>query len=253
MEMAIAQQLMEWRGAYGPEAQQRILRKATLSITDDAAEANALVPSTPPVTHSQFAAMAIFGTLMKGGLADFPDTMNRLDLARTLTAELVLATRRGARTPEDVAGLQNVLQTAGKLVAEVAADDANADAAKAMQATLAKAEQAIKGFAQDVAKAAAEAGANGNGADAELAAKLKATVITAQAKAANTRESHAQRTAQRQVQFELEQERKKREHTQDLAQQAQQHALDLAAEEAKLQLEIERERQKPAPAPAAAE
>ena len=86
LEMAIAQQMMEWKGAFGPAAQQRILRLATLSISDDPALTNELVPDAPDqaVSKSKEAAMLAVGTLMAGARVQFAEDQNRIELIDTL-------------------------------------------------------------------------------------------------------------------------------------------------------------------------
>jgi hypothetical protein len=81
--------------------------------------------------------------------------------------------------------------------------------------------------------------------DAETRAKVAATLLTAKVKAANTRESHAQRTAQRQAQSELEMQQRERENKQQLRHEAQRQALDVAAQDLKTAAEIRRDRTKP--------
>ena len=78
-------------------------------------------------------------------------------------------------------------------------------------------------------------------------------MMMAQAKAENTRESHAQRTAQRAVQFQMEMQQKEAEHkaklNQDgsatnveLAAQQHGHVIDIAAKKHKAMLEVEKAR-----------
>ena len=52
MEMAIAEQLMQFRPMYDPEPQREILRSVTLAITDSPELAQRLVPEQPQVSDS---------------------------------------------------------------------------------------------------------------------------------------------------------------------------------------------------------
>ena len=107
---------------------------------------------------------------------------------------------------------------------------------------------AVKGFAQRLAQqqkaAAAQNGDGGNGKAAETAGKVQAMKITAQAKAANTRESHAARTAQRQVQFEAEQRRKDEEHQLEMRRKIEEQHVDDSATAIKTAHEVQMQRLK---------
>jgi hypothetical protein len=82
---------------------------------------------------------------------------------------------------------------------------------------LAKLMNQVKALAQRAAEAAKkQKGQNGGGLDPETAAKIQATMVMAQTKSQNTRESHAQRTAQRQIQFEQQMEQDAQKHLQEL-------------------------------------
>jgi membrane protein involved in colicin uptake len=169
--------------------------------------------------------------------------------------------RTGGMTSEDkVLGLQNVVQTIGRLVESVAGDKTQADTVKKLAQISGNLANEVKGFAQRVAQQKkAQAGAEGDGGKAaELQAKITGTVLAAKVKAANARESHAEKTAQRQAQHELQTQQRAQDHAQtmrerqdqhslDLQEKAEQHALEIAAERAKAEIEVKRAAAKPAP------
>lgn len=254
LEMAIAQQLMDWRAAYSPSAQQQILRDATLAITDDASRALSLVPLEPGVPPARHDAMVSFGALMAGAIVDLREDQNELETANTWLAELKLVVgkavqRGGMVSAERLDGMQNVLFHLSRLIAKIGTDLANKEVAKNMAQECGKLANEIKGFAQRLAEQMQQqAGGEASAEMAKTAAKIESDRIMTEAKAANTRESHAQRTAQRQAQFEMEQQAKATAHEQELTQKAQDHAVDLAAQQASAAIELDKAKNQPKPA-----
>lgn len=239
MEMAIAQQLMEWRPAFPPESQQKILHKATLSITDDAAEASDLVPLKEGVNDTKHDAMVAFGSLMAGGKVAFTDEQNRIEVAQVLIGELGMAVQQamkmgGTVSPDRLVGMQNVLDHISQAVAEIAQDPQQKEVAKGLAQQSGKLANMVKAFGQRLKQQMeAQAKNNGdNGKMAETQAKVAGTVIMARAKAELGKESHAQKTAQRQVTWEQQQRQKEQEHQLQMRreverQQVEDKALDL--------------------------
>jgi len=107
---------------------------------------------------------------------------------------------------QDIQGQPIPGNGAANHVSLVAQDDAQKDIAKILGDQLSKLMNEVRAFAQRLQEQQQQA-ASQNGADPEAMAKIQNDRMLAEAKAANTRESHAARTAQRQVQFEMEQER----------------------------------------------
>ncbi len=253
LEMAIAQQLMEWRAAFGAEAQQQILHDAVLAITDDAAKARALVPEHKAVSSSAHEAMIAFGSLMAGGEVQWERSTNVLEVAQTLLGEYGLVIAKinqtgGMASLPQVTGLQNVGRHIAALIDQLAADKAQEPVVKVMQDALGKLDNEVKAFAQRLEEKMQAQNGDG-GVDAETRAGIAADIIKAQAKAANTRESHAQRTAQRQAQFELEQQRDSEKHALEMQRQLAQQQTEDAALDIKTAAEIRRDRAKAAAEP----
>lgn len=257
LEMAIAQQLMEWRAAFPPQAQQEILRKATLAITDDASEALALVPHSPGLPDARHDAMVAFGSLMAGAIVQFRADQNRLEVAQTLLVELDLAVNKVSQTGalpsiDKVSGMQNVIAHIGQLVESLAADPEMKDTVRKLAQASGRLANTVKSFEQEVMKAQQEQAQAGQGAEAQVEmakalAKVEADRIVTGAKAANTRESHAQRTAQRQAQHELQMENKAQDARLNLEVKAAESTMNLQAERERLEIEKERAKAKPAP------
>jgi hypothetical protein len=251
MEMAIAQQLMEWRPLYDPQSQQEILRISTLATTDDPGLTKLLVPDTKDkLTDSKQNAMMAMGTLMLGLPVKFGQSDNRIEVTEVLLAELAMIVGRiqkttGMATAEQLVGFQTVVQTIEEQIQIISQDDTQAERARKYSEALSKLMNLIKAFAQRLQQQMKAAAANGaNGQDPEAAAKVQATMMQAKVKAENASTSHAQKTAQRQVQWEADEKRKQQQHDFDLAAQAKTVEADIAATDAETAAEIRRQRVK---------
>lgn len=262
LEVAVAQWLMENRMNFDPQAQRRILHDATLAITDDAARADALVPDEPVVSSSVHDAQLAIGTLLVGQPMELRQNVSHAEYAQALLDALGVSIAKInaiGGVPESAAellGLQNLAGVtiegqpvpgngAANHIAIVAQDPKNKARAKNLGDQLGKAMNEVKAFAQRLQEMQ-QSQNGGNGQMDETQGKIVAMQIQAEAKAANTRESHAQRTAQRSVQFELEQQRKNQQtqaeieranarFNQELQQEAIQTLADIEIEKAKAQ------------------
>lgn len=136
---------------------------------------------------------------------------------------------------EQIAGFSNVLKHVEKFLGLIESDPEEREKVRGYRDQASQLGNVIKGFAQRLAQAmkARNGQGQGGGLDPKDAAKIKATMLTAQTKAKLAEQSHAQRTAQRQVQFDLEEQRREREHNADLRRTGQEHSLDIAASRAK--------------------
>ncbi len=248
LEMAISKQLMEWRPAFGAEAQQQILHDAVLAITDDAAKARALVPEQQTVSDSAVDAMRAFGSLMVGGEVQWKPNANATETAQVLLGEygLVVASVNqtgGMATMPQIQGFSNVSKHIQALLQQIGMDKAQQELAKKMADALGKLDNMVKGFVQRLQEQMKSQSQNGdNGKAAELQAKIQSMLITAKAKSENTRESHAQRTAQRQAQFELEQQQRQQQHDLEMQRELQSQQVEDTATDIKTAAEIRRER-----------
>lgn len=240
LEMAITQQLMQYRNLYDPEPQRQILRDVTLAITDDAARANALVPETKQkVTDSVHDAQLATGVLMQGLPLSIKTGMNHIEYVETLLSNLQLIVQKAAKnggmaTGDQIVGMDAIGQHIAQHIGIIAQDSNEKQRVKAYGDALGKMMNEVKAFAQRLMEQQKNA-QNGNKLDPETAAKIEAIKVTADAKAANTRESHAQRTAQRQIQFEMEQQQKQQEFEaeirRDLGTGKTSHEMQLAEQE----------------------
>lgn len=250
LEMAIAEQLMQWRQFYDPQAQREILRVSTLAATDDPGLTDTLVPEkADSLTDSRQKAMVAMGSLMAGLPVKFGITDNRIEVAETLLAELALVIQKAQQngnmaSAEQLGGMQNVGATIGEQLQILGQDKTMKPRVRKYAQDLGKLMNEVKGFAQRLAEAMKKAQQNGAGAgaDPKELAKVQAIQMQAQVKARNAAESHAQRTAQRQVQWEMEEKRKQQEHQERLRQSASEHHAEIAMDDAKTAAEIRRSR-----------
>jgi hypothetical protein len=212
MELAISQQLMQMRMAFDPEPQRQILRDVVMAMTDDPARAEMLVPQTPQVSDSVYNAQLAFGSLMAGAPVASKSGIVRQDYIQALMVSLATVVQRvegmgGVPTPQELIGMQNVVQHIAENIQILAQDEEAIPAAKEFADQLGQLSNLIKAFGQRLQEQM-QAGGGQNGESAKLQAELQADLIKAQAKAENQTEAHAQRTAQRQVAFEMDQQRK---------------------------------------------
>lgn len=234
LELAVAEQLMQFRNLYDPEPQRQILRDFTMAVTDDPGRTDSMVPDEPNrITDSVHDAQLAAGTLMMGLPVAIKTGMNHIEYVDTLLVSLQVAIGRvqkrgGVPTVEELEGMDALHQHIVQHIEIVSQDQNEKERVTNWENQLTKLMNLVKAFAQRLQEQQQKAQQQGGGeGDAELQGKLKAMQVTAEAKAANTRESHAQRTAQRQVQFEMETKR-----------DMQKQMLELKKEEAKLAMEI---------------
>ncbi len=216
LEVAIATQLMQARNLYDPEPQREILRDFTLAITDDPARAMSLVPENPnPVTDAAMIAALAMGTLMRGLPVPIKTGINHIDYVQTMMKELgMLVKKHENNVPpaDDIVGMNAVSQHLKQHIEIIAQDKGEKQRVKQYSDILSKLDNEIRAFAQRYVEQQKQQQAQGQQQqDPETQAKIQSMLIIAKAKADNTRESHAQRTAQRQIAFELEEQRKQKE------------------------------------------
>lgn len=254
LEMMVADWLVNHIQMYDPDSQRRIKQIATLSITDDAALTDVLVPEQPKISDSIHDAQTCVGTLLIGQPMALRQNVNHGEYASALLDALevevskINATGGVPETQAQLIGLQNLSGVtiqgqpvpgngAAAHIGIFAQDKEVKAEAKVLNDRLGKLMNEVKAFQQRFQEK--QQSKNGNGEqDAELQAKLQAIQITAQAKADVNAKSNAQRTAIRQVQDERKMERDEQQFQQDMTHKEQEHRLDLTAEAKKAQLEV---------------
>jgi hypothetical protein len=220
LQMQIAQQLLEMRNLFDPEPQREILRDATFIITGDADKAERWCPDQPVrISDSVHDAQVSFGTLMQGYPVSPKTGQNHKEyvgvyLSALASVILPIEKQRGMATMPQIKGFQTVAQAIEQHIKIIGQDKNEKQFVAEAEKQLAKLMNFVKAFVQRLQQAMQkQQQQNGAGGQIppETMGKIAATKITAQAKAQNQRESHAQRTAERQITFERkeQQEREK--------------------------------------------
>lgn len=228
LEMAIAQQLMEYRNLYDPEAQRQILHDVTLAITDDPARADALVPeSVAKVTDSVHDAQLSAGTLMQGLPVAVKSGMNHIEYVETLLHTMVGVIQQGNPTMAKVIGLQNMGNNIGEHIQMIAKDPNEKQRVRKYGEQMGELMNAVKQMANQVQEQMKAQGGGDNGQAAETQAKVQSMIIQAKAKVDVGAKSHAQKTAQRQIQFEMDERRKQQKFEMEMRQQQLETAQEI--------------------------
>lgn len=256
LEQQIAQQLMQFRPLYDPDAQRAILRKATMAITSDPDLTEELVPDQANrVSNTVADAQRAAGSLFLGLHVDARPGENHQEVAQTIMGELAILVKRYQAVPpdpEDIAGMQNMAMYVQQQLQILSQDEG----AKPLVQQLATDLQAMMKLISVMAKAVeqkmqeqAQQGAAGPTPEqATTAAKLEAIRVTAEAKAANNRESHAQKTAERATQNEIKMQQDAEKHQQQLDQKATADNLALQTQATRDAMAIQAEKEKAAAA-----
>lgn len=247
MEMAISEQLMQFRPLYDPEPQRDILRTFTLAITDSPEMAQRWVPDQPQVTDSIHDTEIVFGTLMSGSMVTPKSGLNRVEVAGRMLQLMQAKIQEimqtgGVGTPQDLKGLQMCAQYTTAFIQMMEQDKNEKATARAMMQALSKLMNDVRAMAQRQQEMAQKAAQAGNGQmDPKDMAKVKAMEMQAQIKAKNAQQSHAEKTAQRRLSFEQDMQQKKAEAALNLRAKAAQTGIDLKKKAADSALDIERE------------
>lgn len=252
LEQTIAQQLMQFRPLYDPDAQRIILRKATMAITGDPELTDALVPDNQvKITNSVADTQRAAASLLLGLKVDPKPGENHQEVVQTILSEMAILIKRFHNlkpTMEEMAGLQNMGLYAQAHLQMLAQDVNSKPLVEELSKDLKVAMDTVGEMSKELMaqqQAAQQQGQNQNGdISAETAAKIQSDLVLANAKAQNARESHAQRTAERATQFQVKAQQDAEKHQQQLAQQAKKDNLDLATQAAKDAQSLHHEKKK---------
>jgi len=245
MEVAIAQQLMQMRQAFDPEPQRQILHDVVLAMTDDPARARNLVPETPEISNSVHDAQLAFGALFVGAPVSIKSGLNLQEYIQAMIVSMATVVGRieqtgGMATPQELIGLQNVAQHIGQNIEVLGQDEQMAQEVKVFGDQLTQLQNLMKGYSQRLEEQSQSQNGNG-GMDQQLQAELASKIILAQAKAQNTRDTHAEKTSQRRISFEQQFEQKQQDAALKLQTEAAFAELELQKEITKKEIEKKRE------------
>jgi len=241
MEMAISEQLLQMRNLFDPDAQREILRDVTFAVTGDSDKSERWVPVNPlRVTDTVHDAQLAMGTLMQGLPVSLKSGQNHKEYVMVLLSELekliMQYEQGGGMAPMDkIQGFQMVAQSASEHIQLLAMDEAEKEFVAAANKQVAKLMNFVKAFQQRLQEQMQKQ-QQSQGGDPEVAAKMQSQIILAQAKAKNSTDAHAQKTAQKQVAFQMEQERKQKAFEQQQQLEAAKFQQQIAAESAKEQV-----------------
>lgn len=235
LEVAIANQLMQYRNLYDPESQRQILREFTFSVTGDPDRAKNLVPmNVGQITDSVHDAQLASGTLMQGLPVAVKSGTNHIEYVDTLMATLAMLIKGRARDIEQAMGMGNIASNIQERIQLIAMDPEEKNRVKTYGDQLGKLMNALKAQVQQLVEQEQAKGGEEGGLDEETQAKIQSMIILAKSKAENSSKTHAQRTAQREIQFQMEEKRKNEQFKADMQRnqtEAQQdlQVLDLKA------------------------
>jgi hypothetical protein len=252
LELAIAEQLMQYRNLYDPEPQRQILRDFTSAITDDPGRTESMVPEEPNrVTDSVHDAQLAAGTLMQGLPVAMKTGMNHIEYVDTLLVSMQVEIGRinqrgGVPTIDKLEGLDALAQHITQHMQLVSQDKNEKERITNWEKQLTKLMNLVRAFAQRLQEQNQKGQENNGGGEkaAETQAKIQSMMMQAKAKADNTRESHAQRTAQRKVQFEMEQQREDKKLQAELGREQARASIELGAKRVEHEMDIMAEKMK---------
>lgn len=249
LEMNIANWLMEHINLYDPESQNVIKSVSTLAITDDPALTDTLVPKDAnKVTNFRHDAQLAVATILRGQKVETLTGANHIDYIEAwldaLSIEIGKANQKGGMaTLDEIIGMETLGTHINEQIQIIAQDKGEAERVKQYSDALAKMMNEVRAFMQrlqQMMKKQQAQGGNG-GLDQQTMAKIQALIITANAKAANTKEAHAQRTAQRQIAWQMEQKRKQQEFEADMTRRGVELHHDVRMRSAEAGIELQRE------------
>lgn len=252
LEVAAADKLMGLRPLLDPDAQREVVHLNILANSDNPDLANRLAPlEGAQVTDSIHDAQLMIGTLMEGVRVMPKRGQNPTEIIETLIAGMAAIMKRieaegSMAAGKEIIGLRNIAATIQGYMQFLAEDEDAKDKLKEYGDALGKMMNIVKAYGQrlvEQTQAQQQQGGNG-GVDPKDAAKVQAMQIQAQVKAANTRESHAQRTAQRQVQFEQKMKQDDAKHRAEMQKMVRETMTNTAAKDIETASAVRRGRMK---------
>lgn len=244
LEIAMADKLMAARALYDPESQRKVLHIYTQTNSDVPGLADELVPlDRLKVSDSTRDAQLMIGSILAGTQFEPATGQNPQEVIAVLLSALDLGVKkiqaRGAPLGMDeIAGLMNLATHVRKYMLALAQDKEAAPRVKEFNGALTQLTKALREFAK--AAQAQQQQPGQPGMDPAEAAKIQATIITAQTKSKLAAESHAQKTQQREVQFRMKMQQDEEKHKSDLKKKRQDAQVEVASADVKTAAEIKR-------------
>lgn len=249
LEITMADKLMAAYQLYEPDSQRMILHIYTEANTDDPKLAETLVPlKRQGVSDTIHDAQLSAATLMMGLPLSVKQGINHGEYFETLMQAVGIVIDEvtgtgGNATKEQIIGIQNTILHAEEHLKLIAQNKGAKAQVKQFSDILARAKNAVKGFAQRFMEQQAKK--NGSAEPSpEVIAKIAATKITAEAKAQNMREANALKLQIKQQGFVADQARKQQEHQLGMSRRIEETQVENASADLKTTAEILRENKK---------
>lgn len=261
LEIAQAQMIMEQYPLLDPDGQRLAVRNYLFAVTDDPALVNRLKPLQPNVvTDSVHDAEVSGGTLLLGIPMGLRQGVNHGEYAATLLGVMnteiqKIAAKDNVGTPEQIAGLINLAGVTldgqpidnngiNNHIQILAQDKSQKMMVKQFSDLLGKMMNQVKAFAQRQQQQNGNQNGDQNDLDAKTATQLKSQLILAQAKADNSRQSHAQKLEQRRQSHEEQMRQQQAKSELENANTIRRTQVDESATDLKTAAEIRRENTK---------
>ncbi len=239
MAISEAQQSLQMRPMYGPQAQQEILHDAS-AVLFGPEKAARWVPLEKKggATPAQKYAEADFSTLMRGLPANPAEGVNMPEQINTLLGLLAGEITMVEKTDNmgdqrELIGLQNVAQQIDRMIQFLSQDPQQKQQAGEYSQVLGELMNTVKGFQQRQQQQAQK-----NGHDPEAEAKLQATVEQTKVKLAGKQASDAQKLHHKEVAFGKEQQRKDAEFAANQQRESLATGAELVREHTRTQADI---------------
>lgn len=233
LQVAMADKLMAMRQVLDPASQKVIDRLYIVANSDNYDLAQELVPEIKPLSHATLDAQRSAGSLLAGLPVGVEEGINHIDYVEALLADMAIVVQKamaqgGVASPDTLFGLQNMAGHIQAHIALIAQNDQEKARVKQYGDALGQIMNQVKAMTQRAQEMAQQQQQGNGGIDPKDKAKVAAMLITAKAKAQNTRESHAERTAQKKLSWEMQMQQRQDEHKLAMAEKVQNLKLDVA-------------------------
>lgn len=251
IEMLEAQQLMAVRPMLDPDGQRIVVHKFVLANSDDPRLADRLAPLDKPLLPSQSVveAQQAAGVLLMGLPMGIRSGVNRAEyvgaLIQSLTVAVQKVMQRGGvpQSPDELQGLQALVQHAGENLKLLGEDKQQAQVARQLEGVLTKLANEIRGFGQRLQKAMQDKANQNGGMDPEELQKLQAKERADQQKLKAKDATTKQKLQHSNMKFASEEQRKNVELRNRLGREGAEFQTEQALKDADKALEIQRTRE----------
>lgn len=207
LQVAMADKLMATvYDKVDPQAQNDLKRLFIAVNSGDWDLAQRLTPNIKHVSDTVHDSQLTASALLRGDVMTPRDGVNHQEVIETMLHSMAVAVQRvesnGSMAEKDeIVGLNNLAQYISQQIKKLAQDKLMKSEVKKYGDDLGKLMNLVKAYAQRLQQQQQDQNQSGQ-LDPKDAAKIKATMLTAQTKSKIQSDAHAQRTAQREIQFQ---------------------------------------------------